>query len=190
MTEIKQHDNGHLSHRQCDQYGGKDVVYCKHIEEFIEYGYDAPLIWNMFEDMGGKAGLGWEVEVPIAGELSVFVPVSLVTTANPDALEAQCSLTETTPTFLGYLNRGEGRRVLREMLDNWLFTQNDDLHCYSKAHGFECELNYQKHMRTSSGRRKVWWFLILYGMCPDCAKKVNADTSDLVPDLGAGKNPF
>jgi hypothetical protein len=194
------HNNGNLA---CEAHDG--AVYCHHIEQVIEKGWDTEPLWSFFQGSLGKPGYGMICSVPIAGEYDLWIVTNLVTTEMKHALEIQgigpdhswlevshadsSIIFDGDPFFLGYLNKGEGRRVLREILDNWLFTQPNG-QCKNRSHSFAAQLDYEKRQKTPEGRRICWWFYVLTGQCPECVIGEGADISDLVPDAGEPKRPW
>jgi hypothetical protein len=183
---VSHQPNGHLECLEHKRY------YCDHIEQVINADYDVQALWDIFEDAPGP-GYGAPVMVPIVPNYNLWMQVNLVTilkiknTLEIQAVPPQYVVTERAgsvfpspdPIFLGYLNPGEGRRILQETLDNWLFTLPNGT-CENKHHSFSAQVRYTDLQKTPEGRRMCWWFYVLTRWCPWCIV-ADDDFDDLVP---------
>lgn len=87
--------------------------------------------------------------------------------------------------FLGFVGPGDGRQVLRNMLDNWLLAHLDDppSKCTGKVHNVAAQWQFVQDQKTAAGRRLEAWAFFLRETCYYCACSRSGDLSDIVPDL-------
>lgn len=104
---------------------------------------------SVYLDSGLKAGLAKPGEDP-------WVPLRIKTTPDKES-------------FLGYIGPGEGRRVIRTMVFEWLRPQRKRVFCKSKLHKTQRWSKSDPH--TSPLAPADWaalWSLVAQGACKDC----------------------
>jgi hypothetical protein len=138
-----------------------------------------------------------EVEVPLSLQDSVWVRLALGETGNRLAKTVSIAAAHyftrsglTIPEasyleerYLGLTSPGEGRRVLRAMLIEWLRTWAVDTQpkCASRAHGIQAEVEWKN--ATELGKIQNYWSIILHNSCTNCQSYADMGFGDdLLPE--------
>jgi hypothetical protein len=167
---------------------------CIHLVDYITHLHDADSC------MGGGSTFPEFVQVPIALiERRIEVRVRL-SEKHSEVYDARANLGSYHGMVrLGFVHIGAGRKVLRNMIINWLnfyFVSKDKHECSSPQHAYPHQLRFSEHLkRMSLGREDTPSYvdvlsLVQFNMCSWCSglwvpPKVNANTTispkDLVP---------
>jgi hypothetical protein len=88
---------------------------------------------------------------------------------------------------LGYLNRGDGRNVIRSIITDWFQGKVDGkLICQSAAHNFSHEMQWQKNVESAHMKLFENWSIYFNEQCLSCFQRNmqvrNQWPDDLVPD--------
>jgi hypothetical protein len=181
MATVTDRSTGHLFCGECN------LVWCKHIQEFIVENQDQRLIWN---DPGYSY---WMIMIPYVPAADIWVPVEIddeldklggrkVELLDPESTSA-------TGVILGTISPGEGRAVIRDLLHNWFMLQVSDPDtgkplkpfCNQGTHKFLEETKFRAHMKDERFRWAELWSLHWYQACISC-RAFLASLPDLVPE--------
>jgi hypothetical protein len=159
--------------------------WCSHLQNSMLDYSDSKLIWGLFPETESPNEI--EIEIPVFPSFDFWEKVSLVrntTGSNPVKEIFWTEITSQDHTFLGFLNPGEGRQVIRLLLIQQLWINFDIVNsaCLSSTHGPQEQVRWYKQTSPNSNLRPIqFWSVYRTGLCLLCLKKLNS-ISDLVPD--------
>jgi hypothetical protein len=169
----------------------RETDWCQHIQIAVLDGDDAEIIWDPADDVG----LPDFIMVPVVPSRKQWARVdfgdglheseAVKCYLRPETVEIDVQPEELD--FLGFLNRGEGRGVLRQMIiDNLqlLVAQKKPI-CNSTRHGYKAELLWGEDMkRTWTEVEKIaqYWSVINTQQCLTCSTSHASSWDDLIPD--------
>lgn len=175
-----------LGHLRCDVC---KVVWCKHIQHLVQTGSDAESLWERATQVDPMLPL---VQVPIrpTADPEIWARVTVLPSSR-GACRIQSHMTPNSESqiymddFMGFLNKGEGRIHLRQMVIDW-FAPAMDLKLYScqgLKHNFSADMELERI--RESGTFEVQfnhcWHLYFSGHCAFCVKNKGSFDPDLVP---------
>lgn len=156
--------------------------FCKHVEEAIVSHADAALIAPLDTELSGT-----KISVPLVPKhkqwADVYVGEFHVATESY-YLWLRDETPSTNEHFIGFLQKGEGRAVIRSMVYDW-FRSNVSLpmmKCNSTSHRFKQEQVWMQHTgmdASASDQFAEYWSVWKTKMCLMC--NVGLDFSDIVP---------
>lgn len=179
----------------CSVHEGVD--HCSHRQDVIRHNLDADQMWGM-------SGVPDEILIPIMPSMGIYAHLSIQEIDdNPDMVSVYYVSERKgnaiiQSDFLGFFSRGEGRKMLRMMMLNYLevkFIEIDK--CKGPRHGITEEriwrANQGNLMQHFKDQYNVWH----YNLCTACFDKKPAYSSDddLIPEADqpkanwAGMNP-
>lgn len=160
--------------------------WCDHLSMVLEKNMDG---WSLWKQIDFEQTL---FQIPMRPTGGLYAQVQFHRTDNPDAVKVYCVL-ETTKRatqldpFVGFLNRGEGRIHIRQMLISWFEPEVDTrLHgyaCTSPNHSFTREMAFQNLARMPD-RTVLFencWRILFQGRCNTCGGESSHFPDDLVP---------
>lgn len=174
-------DDGDLRCNSCD----KD--WCNHISQAIQEGEDCWQVWHRVVESPRP---GQYITVPVRPSDDLRVTVSLFPLENnPDALKviSEESPKRETPLnpFIGFLNKGEGRIHLRQMIISWFEVEMDLSHkaCTSVRHNWQRDSVMVRECDMDRGKLFVHcWRMVFSDLCNICFHDTSqAFDPDLIP---------
>lgn len=180
-TEFYWTDDGNIVCQACPSTPN----WCMHIELLTIENGDANPIWEMGE-------LLWSIQIPLFPTANLWTRASLKYVTKVDAYAVGISTDEATENIqMGYLHRGEGRNVIRQMILDWFdgqFGRSTTLTCMSSSHKPFQELQWQEAMKDDNRRIKNLWSVWDTHSCIACSVSPDA-FDDLVPDGSSTRRP-
>lgn len=172
-------------------------MWCEHIEKWVRDMDDAPFIWMGFSD---KSLASADVAVPIVPTADVWELASLRRLdPRKDSVEVWikddgANTVVDKDIFIGFLNPGEGRFVLREMLLDWFIgtiqAQIEKQKCSAPGHGYTQTVRWNADMQEGGGVALVQqWTVWSTGRCLGCTFDPSS-AAQFVPDAGPTRNPW
>lgn len=184
--------NGHLYCGTCK------LNWCDHIHDVVRNNKDADALMSRFTLNEIDAH---HIDVAIVPSEDLWAQVILVRSPElPRALEVQFSITnpetrnklfgkdgKIAAVFLGLINPGEGRMVIRSMIYDWFAGQAPQLHlkCTSTFHSVAAEVMWQQDHKKNSAPVRTFmqeWSVFMSGRCLGCNQPSQTDFSDLIPE--------
>lgn len=170
----------------CGNHPGQQ--FCDHIEACISIHADAGLLTAPDVE---KTGI--KIKIPIAPRQDQWAWVKfgdLHEATHAYKLYLQVAGTKHDERFLGFIQRGEGRAVIRSMIYDW-FRSNievDGLSCSATSHKFRQENTWQKNIKLGGAIQLAeYWSVFINKMCLSCSLRVT-EIDDLIPDSGSTKS--
>lgn len=187
--------DGHIECRASEHEEAPSM--CSHINDLIESGDDADYIWTDLLDLDLE-------DSPVR----VQVPMYFAASNDWSAVFADCEITKMNSVlfglyyldqnpwrrreevFVGFTCEGEGRKVWKQMLYNWLVSDEDfGKECSSGRHGL-AEQRMWNHSLGTEEEMYQRWSIFTTASCLGCRAKSNpsgrAFNDDLIPEGGSG----
>lgn len=170
MTELlKLLDDGSIRCLVCE------LNWCPHTEGSVTNRLDSEIIWD-FVNWARKSLL---VEIPVFPSEGFWESVDL----RPDkgTIKRMHIQWPATGEWLGFLNPGEGRGIIRELMIDFVRSKvSPNTICPAGHHSVEAEAVWQADQKTN--RRHIqMWSLFKTGWCLYC-RRYNGTSSDLIPN--------
>lgn len=196
MVAVEQLTNGHVKINGavirvsaggalvCSIHPGK--TFCSEIKIAVEEHYDAELLGPPEAELTNLI-----ITVPLVPARQQWTRVK-IGEFHEGTLAYKLYLWESKDKhydFLGFLQKGEGRSVIRSMIYDW-FRSNIDvvsLRCSSTSHGFKQELQWNQNTgpkAQSVEQFAEFWSVWSTKMCLSCSN-VLTSLDDLVPDASS-----
>ena len=141
--------------------------------------------WKQDEAMLG-------LQIPIFPTKSLWARGELLYVGKFDAYKVGIDTDESTQSVhIGFLHRGEGRNVIRQMILDWFdgqFGASTTVKCRSASHKPLQELQWTQAMKDDNKRIQNLWSVWDTHSCIACIGLVG-DMSDLVPDGSSTRRP-
>lgn len=169
--------------------------WCDHIHEAIEQNLDAESMWETHFDW--HPGDDISFPVPVTPTIKQWTDVTLEATESVDQYRVQVEPeVQWAPLGIdnlspGYLSRGEGRFILREMTMQWfagtiqLYDLQKVLNCKNPTHSYAANEQWFKDMESKHVVPQLWSVFIT-SKCLVCA---GLDRFRTQPGSGAGVIP-
>lgn len=178
---IRPTGDGDLSCTTCDF-----STWCEHVQGCIQTGQDKEEVWRRVERPNANL-----LQIPLIPTMGIRSLVGM-DTFNEDTVKVVVlgwmgrfeayGLTE----FLGFLNRGESRIHVRQMIINWFEPAIDlnKLRCESPNHNWRTQARLHMDFTSSAALQGVVfvhaWRMVFHKKCSYCYDE--PDASDLIPD--------
>jgi hypothetical protein len=166
--------------------------WCDHIKKVVTYGLDADKFWSSEPRVETC-----EIDVPMVPTLFAWEHVRLEYFAPVKAYRVTQVIIDgsrASEEFIGFVNSGELRKILREMLFEWFrgHANGEDLkECTSNSHSFASQMQWEKMMKEAGTRLIHQWILWRYEACAFCLGMAEPDDfRDLVPEKPNTTSPF
>lgn len=177
-------------YQRCEAHSS--FTWCTDIEFAVKEGLDAETLWSNILSTSQK--LQHIIQVPIVPscriwQAVVLEPMQIGQTETNNAAEILYHFLdgeEFTPG-LGYLNPGEGLRVLREVIIDYyrgILEDRGSFTCRDGSHGFTQQMAYEASLDGENGPGKLAEkiSIVLTNKCTACnATNAGIDFADLVP---------
>ena len=173
--------NGHL---RCEECGTE--VWCKHINMMIQDNGDSATIFEQYEAAKSEP---LELEVPVFPSSNLWQRVGLEAHPKIRAFKVWI-LNNDSVNYLGFLNEGEGRNVMRSMFFDWFIgmVEFSSLECSSASHKFQAQVAWESAMRDRPAQLANYFSVWNSKACLHCRLLVGSmNSDDLVPDAGDGQ---
>lgn len=170
----------------CGNHPGQQ--FCDHIEACISIHADAGLLVS---DAVERTGI--QIKIPLAPRQDQWAQVKfgdfhegtqaykLYLILPPSARAVD------DVNFLGFVQRGEGRAVIRSMIYDWFRAnvESDKLTCSATSHKFTQEQIWNKNIKLGGAIQLAeYWSVFTNKMCLSCSLRVT-QIDDLIPDAAA-----
>ena len=176
-------DDGNIRCQSCPE----SPTWCMHVEMLTIENGDAEPIWEMGEN---EAMFG--LQIPMFPTKDLWARAELVYVGKVDAYTVGIDTDESTENIrMGFLHRGEGRNVIRQMILDWFdgqFGASTNLQCMSASHKVSSEIAWIDAMRDDNKRILNYWSVWDTHSCIYC-KNGEGDMSDLIPDASSTRRP-
>lgn len=174
----------------------RDLTYwCIHVEKILKEGADAPYIFSDLREMLGSAHIG----VPIIPTRNIFAEIwaeewregSVKTWLNSPGDAVQNQMFSDRGIFLGFLDAGEGRSILRQLvLEEFAsdFVPNEPQgKCGALGHNIFTQRIIERECQTDLGARLAnGWCMRFYNKCYSCFRVEGPNRNfdpDLIPEM-------
>lgn len=175
------------------------AIWCTHIRDIIQRGEDASSMWEEFHSEQ------WDlVSIPLVPTDSIHIVTILepISEEIDYALSVSVHLPGDTPSklspFLGHINEGEGRSVIREMIIDWFEpeVEKPQEKCLSHRHDRSRDYHLYKHLNGNYNKRySNQWTLHFFRLCMKCYQDEMDEigkaphTTRVVPDVADPSRP-
>ena len=177
-------DVGSIRCQMCDD----TPDWCMHIEMLTIENGDAESLWKYGEDEAM-----FSVQVPMFPTNGLWARAELMYVGKFDAYKVGIDAEEFTENIrIGFLHRGEGRNVIRQMILDWFdgqFGMSKTIKCMSASHKVSSEIAWVDAMRDDNKRILNYWSVWDTHSCIYCKNGADTDMSDLVPDASSTRRP-
>lgn len=169
----------------CGNHPGQQ--FCDHIEACISQHADAGMLTAPDVE---KTGI--KIKVPVAPRQDQWAWVKFGEFHEATLsykLYLEVASTKRDERFLGFIQQGEGRAVIRSMIYDWFRTnvETDGLSCSATSHKYREENNWTKNISLGGAIQLAeYWSVFTTKMCLTCNLRV-LSFDDLVPDAGGSK---
>lgn len=167
-----------------------DKDWCEHVQGCLMMNQDADQVWMRIERYESR-GAGATITIPLRPGDDIRVMVLVERLAhNPDAAKVTwwsgnvgMGPPHSLTPFMGFLNRGEGRLQLRQMVVNWFepMMEVEQHHCSSSHHNWRVD---GQIAADKNDRVKLFvhcWRLVFSRMCNICYNLPTGFDPDLIP---------
>lgn len=165
-------------------------VWCEHMGPCVQAGADADAIWEPTGTVGTPDGEGVPVfedqmrlDIPMFPTVGLWASVTL--TLIPRPTMPMYSVEWDHPNgrdglLIGHITRGEGRKVIRELMVEFMWAAPDrEVECQAAHHGLAAQIEWSKCINDERRTREAW-SVYIHDWCTYC--RVNrGDNSDLIP---------
>lgn len=179
--------------------GNCEELWCDHIKKVVIENLDSSIIWHQVSKLPEDEPIDTviNIQVPIYPSANKWGRVWLQRSkVVPAAVEMYLDREQSKTSvdeFIGYLNQGDGRGVMRGLLFDWFegaHPQWKDMTCGNAGHSFQNEMAYQQNIKNGLKIIEAWSIFTDDG-CLSCTMTAHANFDDLIPDLGpAPPAPF
>lgn len=173
--------DGHIKCEMCNNF------WCGHIRAALLDNADSTELFSPCQER-------INVEIAMVPSLNLWTKVCLyVDTRFPTVPTYQVGhrgMNGDRNDFIGFINEGEGRFIIREMIFDWFrgAIDLDKLLCQNASHKYKAQMNWVQHMKDSKMYLSEYWAVWMNGACLTClAPDQQQSDDDLIPDPGKGR---
>lgn len=190
-TVMEDAKSGFLRCGEC----GDTADWCRHMEGSVRQREDAQSMWEIFDkELCSDLQEHFPhhtIFVPISPTNKLWAEVEVFRSAMIPSAMAMLLMGSGTKAGvvadLGYLNRGDGRNVIRSIIVDWFQGKVEgSLVCQAGAHGFSQEMQWQKNVKSPHMNLFENWSIYFNEQCLSCFQRnmtnANQWPDDLVPE--------
>lgn len=166
------------------EFPPKPLNWCNHIQKAAVLRWDAQAIWVSGQEQWDS----FYLEIPMFPNDNLWASVELIKVDSKTPVYAvdwhECPTNLNHATRLCYLNPGEGRNVIRQVLVEYMWADRFRVKsCKAGHHNYSAEMRWQQDTKSGSSRlAPQYWSVYTTEQCLTCRIGDPSSDPSLIPD--------